>query len=124
MDPRAHAVETLYATAIWLLDGARVLPAADLFRTMVLAAPADERAWLGLGACHEALGQGDFAIALYEHGSAAAPGARCHVARARLLRAAGHLDAADAALDAAEAALDVHQDEDARAILTYERRAS
>lgn len=124
MSKRTDAVDTLYATARWLLDGSQILPAADLFRTIVLAAPNDERGWLGLGACHEALAQNDVAIALYEHGSAAAPGARCHVARARLLRACGDVTAAVEALDQAEAALDVRDDDDARAIVAYERRAS
>jgi len=87
---QGQAVEALYATGHWLLGLARYPDAAVVFRAMTVAAPTDERSWLALGACHEAIGQTDIATGLYEIGShVAAPAVRCAVARARALRALG-----------------------------------
>lgn len=113
--------DTLYAAGKWMLDLRRVPQALDLFRAMVVSAPGDERSWLGLGACHELLEQDDVALELYDMAVAAAGGARCHVARARLLRKLGRDSEAEDALDRAEAAAD---DPDVEAIVAYERRAA
>lgn len=114
-------VDTLYGAAKWMLDLGRVHKALDLFRAMVLTAPGDERSWLGLGACHERLGQEAIALELYRMGAETARSARCHVARSRVLRRLGRdLDAA-VALDSAETlAVDAESEE----LVTHERRAA
>ena len=85
-------VEAIYATGHWLLERDRSEDAAKVFRVMLHAAPGDERGWLGLGECHERIGQLRIALELYGAGSVAAgPSPRCHLARVRTLRA---LDAA------------------------------
>jgi len=84
----AKVQDALYTIAHWLIRCARYRDAASVFRLMGLAEPTDERAWLGLGACHEALGQSDLALEMYGTGRAMAPsGARVEIARARLLDA-------------------------------------
>jgi tetratricopeptide (TPR) repeat protein len=85
------ALEALYAIAYSFLDIERIEDAVRAFRVMVRFAPTDERAWLGLGTCHEKLGQEDIAAELYGAGSVVAepPSARCLIALARLLRVAG-----------------------------------
>jgi tetratricopeptide (TPR) repeat protein len=117
-------IEALYAAGKWLLDAQRPLDAAHVFRGMLVAAPVDERAWLGLGACHEALGQASIAIELYASGASSCASARCHVARARLLRALGRDEEASDAVDAAEEALGSCADEHVVALVAYERRAA
>jgi hypothetical protein len=83
-------VEALYATGYELLAQERIANAASAFRTMLRIAPRDERAWLGVGECHERADQLRIAIELYGAGSVAAgenghPSVRCLLARARLL---------------------------------------
>lgn len=118
-------VEALYATGHWLLGAERFADAAIVFRTMALAAPTDERSWLALGACHEALGQLAIATSLYEIASAvAAPAIRCSIARARLLRTLGR---DDEALELFERARDLaldHGDETLLALATSELRSA
>lgn len=118
------AIEALYATAKWLLDQGRILDAVHVFRAMLVAAPVDERAWLGLGACHEALGQPAIAVDLYAYGATTCGGVRCHVARARALRVIGRESDAELALDAAEYALSSSRDDVEHALVEYERRAA
>jgi hypothetical protein len=90
-------LEAMYATGHWLLTVGRPGDAARVFRFMILAEPADERGWLALAACHEALGQPAIALDLYRIGMvAAAPAPRCALGRARLLRREdGEVDEAD-----------------------------
>jgi hypothetical protein len=98
---------SLYATAHWLHANARHAEAATVFRLLVLAAPFDERGWLGLAACHEAASQAEIALALYEIACEAvrAGSARCELGRARALRSAGRRqEATEAARRAALAA--------------------
>src|SRR5437879_2546565 len=84
---QTSAVEALYATAFRLLGDDRFSDAACVFRAMLKAAPTDERAWLGLGACHEKIGQDRLVLELYGAGSVAAmPSVRLNLARARVLR--------------------------------------
>jgi Flp pilus assembly protein TadD len=116
------AVESLYATGHWLLEQNRYSDAATVFRTMLLAAPTDERSWLALGACHEAIGQLNVAEKLYRSGlEVAAVPFRCAIAQARALRALGRDDDADAVLDRAESLAD---DADDRALVLHTRRAA
>lgn len=118
------AIEALYATAKWLLDQNRVIDALHVFRAMLVAAPVDERAWLGLGACHEALDQASIAADVYACGATACGGVRCHVARVRVLRLLGREGDADLALDGAEYALTASHDDSEHALVAYERRAA
>jgi tetratricopeptide (TPR) repeat protein len=125
VDHPSSSVEALYATGHWLLGAERFADAAIVFRTMALAAPTDERAWLALGACHEGIGQLKIAASLYELASAAAaPALRCTIARARLLRALGR---DDEALDTFERAreLALEQGDDALvAVVDHDLRAA
>ena len=96
---RRRATEALYATGHFLLEGDRPAHASGVFRAMALLAPTDERAWLGLGSCHEALGQSLMALEMYGTGGVLAPHpVRLEVARARLLRTLGRGDEGDEAL--------------------------
>lgn len=103
----ADAVETLYATAHELLTGGRAVDAVAVFRAMLIVTPTDERAWLGMALCHAELDQPDVAIALLgtaQEGDLG--GARCALARARLLRAHGSpAETRSAYITAAETAL-------------------
>jgi tetratricopeptide (TPR) repeat protein len=118
----AHAIESLYATGYWLLEQSRYADAASVFRTMLVAAPTDERSWLALGACHEAAGQTAIAEKLYRSGvEVASPPVRCAVAQARTLRALGRDEEADLAFDRAEA-LASELDGEAGAVVANARR--
>lgn len=119
----ATAIEALYATGKWLLDEQRPHDAIHVFRAMLVASPADERAWLGLGAAHEALGEPQIALDLYAGCALAARGGRCDIARARVLRAFGREDDASVALDVAESYSDAHDDDALRALVARERAA-
>jgi tetratricopeptide (TPR) repeat protein len=93
------AVEALYATAYWLHESGRYGDAACVFRSMLTVEPEDERGWLGLGACHEALGQEAIALEIYAAAAAVleAP-VRSQLARARLMRSRGEHESAAEAL--------------------------
>jgi hypothetical protein len=115
----------MYATGVWLLAHERVQDAARIFRKLLLAAPSDERGWLGLGECHERIEQPRIAAELYGAGSvvAGAGGARsvrCLLARARVLAGLG-LDA-DRELEAAERWADVQGDDELSRLVAGERR--
>jgi hypothetical protein len=99
------ALEILYATGHWLLTTGRPTDASRVFRLMTLTKPDDERGWLALGSCHEALEQQPIALEMYRIGMiAAAPAVRCAVARARAFRA---LDADTEATEAFELAAEL-----------------
>ncbi|MBX3229377.1 MAG: hypothetical protein KIT84_17835 [Labilithrix sp.] len=88
-----RTTEGLYATGHWLLTSARYAEAAQVFRAMLMSYPADERGWLALGACHEAIGQHRIAVELYGVGATVASSTiRCAIARGRALRAIGRDD--------------------------------
>ena len=113
---------TLYRAAYGLIQAERPRDAAPLLRAMVLADPSDERGWLGLGWCHEALAQTRLALELYGVGRVlAGPSARCEIARARIFRALGRHEDAENALDEAER---IAEDEETAALVAAERRAS
>ena len=99
----APVLEAIYATGHWLLEVGRPSDAARVFRYMIVSQSTDERGWLALAACHEALGQPAIALDLYRVGMiAAAPAPRCALGRARLLRA-GDARGEDAQVDDAYA---------------------
>jgi len=109
--PRA-SVEALYAAGYWLLERERVAEAAKVFRVMLHAEPRDERAWLGLGECHERAGQPLVALELYGAGGVVAESrVRCLLARARVLRALERSAEADDALSEAQQRLAVEDDD-------------
>jgi tetratricopeptide (TPR) repeat protein len=111
-DSHSSAVEAIYAAAHWLLTRDQVADAAKLFRVLLKVAPEDERAWLGLGQCHERIAQPFVALELYGAGIVVARDSRsrsvrCWLARARVLYELGHdpenaLDCADDAATRAE----------------------
>jgi tetratricopeptide (TPR) repeat protein len=107
MNPTTDTLEALYATGHWLIALDRHRDALSLFRTMLLVDARDERGWLALATCHEALDEPEKAIALYLlAASACEDGAlRCTIARARLHRALGSTaEAVDAYREAARLA--------------------
>jgi hypothetical protein len=117
--------EAIYAFAYTMLETDRIDEAVSAFRVLVRFAPTDERAWLGLGACHERLDQPDVAAELYGAGAviASPPSARCHLALARVARASGepivareHLELAATLIEAGETELSaIVEDERRRA---------
>ncbi len=123
--PPRRAVEALYATGHWLYSQQRLAHALVVFRALIHLAPEDERGWLAVGACHEAHGQHDIALRLYDSARSVAPAApRCEIARSRILRARGLEDAArDAIEEAARIAEEMH-DEDLQTLVAAERRRS
>src|SRR5580658_9087912 len=88
-EKRKQAIEALHATAHWLVSRERAHDAADVFRAMAFFAPADERAWLGLGTCHLKMRQPGLALEIFGIGAALARSVRCEIARSRGLREAG-----------------------------------
>jgi tetratricopeptide (TPR) repeat protein len=122
---RARALDALYAAGHWLLTRERVLDAASVFRGMLVLAPEDERGWLALGACHEALEQTDLALDIYGAAQALKPSrVRIRLARARALEKAGREDEAEDARVAAEEVAMVAGDESLLALVAAERAAS
>jgi hypothetical protein len=125
---RQSAIDAIYATGHWLLGRERTAEAARVFRTMILAAPRDERGWLGLGECHERIRQPRIAAELYGAGSVCAgptvdtQSVRCLLARARALVALDReADAAHAVHVAAQAA-EAQGDEELAALVASEQR--
>jgi tetratricopeptide (TPR) repeat protein len=105
-------VEAIYAAGHWLLEQEQPANAAKVFRVMLHVAPRDERAWLGLGECHERIGQHRIALELYGAGSVVAgPSARCQIARGRALRALDRDDEASEAFELAMQLADACDDE-------------
>lgn len=93
----------MYSMAFDMITNARWSDASDVFRAMVLFCPRDERGWLGLGRCHQELGQVDVAIELYLLGIRAVPRAvRLRLALADAFRETERDDDARYVLDAAE----------------------
>jgi hypothetical protein len=97
-------VETLYALGHWLLERERPGDALHVFRTMLVAAPADERSWLGLTQAHEGIGETVIARELHRLAEHAVPRSfRCPLARARFLRREGDETGADHSYQMSEA---------------------
>ncbi len=82
-----RVVDGLYATGYWLFGEERYADAGAIFRVMIRIAYQDERGWLGLGACHEAIEQADIALEMYGTGRRVASRPdRLEAAREALLR--------------------------------------
>src|SRR5947209_15943221 len=58
-------VDGIYSVGVRLYARERYAEASDVFRLLVLYRPREARGWTALAACHEALGDDDRAIALY-----------------------------------------------------------
>ncbi len=106
MDANARTVEALYAVGHRLISDDRPRDAIALFRTMLLVDARDERGWLGLATCHEALDELEKALALCELAASACESpARVTLARARLhARLGAHIEAREAYAEAARLA--------------------
>ncbi len=117
-----EAIEALYAAAHWLLNQARPSDAAQVFRAMTQLRPEDERAWLGLGLCHEEKGQLRIAAELYRLAQAAgAGGPRTAIARGRVLRELGEREEAEACFASAHAEASERGEDALAALAAYER---
>jgi tetratricopeptide (TPR) repeat protein len=82
-----RAADAIYAAGHYLLTNDRAFDALDVFRTLLLVAPSDERGWLGLGASHQELGESEKALELYRLADAAVGNSvRIELARAGALR--------------------------------------
>ena len=124
---RQKTVEALYATAHWLLTRGRPEDAARVFRIQLRVAPRDERAWLGLGECHERRDQLLVAAELYGTGSVLAGtprsgSVRCMLARARILAALGRTSDVERTLDHAQRAAAEQENEELQELVAHERR--
>lgn len=122
--PRASALEALYATGHWLHGHDRFADASSVFRAMIHLAPEDERGWLGLGTCCEALGADDTALDLYDAATAEVDAPRCELARARILRRQGREREARSAIAAAARVADRHRDHELRLLVAAEQEVS
>ena len=121
--PSPGALEALYATGHWLYVQDRFAHARNVFRAMVHLDPRDERGWLALGACHEAVDQHDIAMELYVAAVETADVApRCELARARILRQRGRDREATEAIEEAERIADELDDDELRRLVALERR--
>jgi tetratricopeptide (TPR) repeat protein len=119
-----RGVEALYTTAHWLFSQGRHRDAGTVFQAMLSTTPGDERGWVGLASCHEALGQNDVAKELYGAGRMLAqPAGRCEVGLARLARQDGETELALEALDRAEEIARTTEDDELTALVLHERRA-
>jgi tetratricopeptide (TPR) repeat protein len=117
-----QAIAALYATGYWLLSVDSPRAAVDVFRTMIVVAPADERGWLGLGQVHEQLDGPETAVRLYAVACRAAPtSSRCHVARARLLARLGRKDEALSELDSAQEIAEALHDQELIEVIEIDR---
>lgn len=101
----------IYVKGKRLLDSDKHHDAAVMFRLMVYVAPNDERAWLGLGLCHEKQGQALIARELYALGGTAANSAKCLIACARLIAKQGDKEAAGVYFERAVALAEARGDE-------------
>jgi len=121
--PSPGAIEALYATGHWLYSQDRFSHAQSVFRALIHIAPDDERGWLALGACHEALDQHDIALELYlAAGTVVHTTPRCELARARILRRRGQIGEAREAIDEAARIADELRDDELRKLVAAERR--
>ncbi len=119
--PSPEAVEALYATGHWLYSQARFTDAQGVFRALVYVAPEDERGWLALGACHEAVDEDDAAFDLYAAAASVTSAPRCEIARARILRRRGDDAEARKALDEVARLAEGHHDHELRGLVEAER---
>ena len=117
------AIEARYSTGHWLYSQDRFSHAQSVFRALIHIAPDDERGWLALGACHEAMDQHDIALELYiAAGTVVHTTPRCELARARILRRRGQIGEAREAIDEAARIADELRDDELRKLVAAERR--
>ena len=89
---------------------------------MIHLAPRDERGWLALGACHEAMDQHDIALELYAAAvSVAQTAPRCELARARIFRQRGRDREARDSIEEAARIADELRDDELRRLVAAER---
>jgi len=120
---RAQAVEALYATGHSMLMQERYEEASAVFRLMLQAVPTDERAWLGLGTCHERIGQREVAAELFGAGTIAAqPSVLCNLAHFRVLWDLDRINEADQAYEEAVEIATMLQDDNLVSVVEAERR--
>ena len=121
---KTQAIDALYATGCWLLQGARFEDAANVFRAMATVQPEDERGWLGLGQAHEGAHHRIIAKEMYVTGVTLARGGRCAIALARVLRDMGNDSGMADAIDFADEIARDNDDAELAALVSFERGAS
>lgn len=126
MSDTTATMNVLYSVGYRLLDLERHHDAISLFRTMLIVDPGDERGWLALAACHEALDETEKAIAIYRLAESACGGRalRCMIARARVQRRLGAVDEATLTYEHALLLTEAHHDDDARDLIESELGAA
>jgi tetratricopeptide (TPR) repeat protein len=90
-------LDGIYAVGADLYGRERWSEAEDVFRLLVLVRPTDARGWIALAACHEARGDDDRAVSLYQVASCAPSRVDARLAQlylARLLAKTGRHDEA------------------------------
>jgi tetratricopeptide (TPR) repeat protein len=122
----AAAADSLYAIGYEMYAVDRWRDAADVFRAMVLLWPLDERGWLGLGRCHDSVGEQPVALELLSLATVAIPrSVRARLALAGILRDQARHDDADRLVDDAERlANDADQDDLLELVIAARRRTS
>lgn len=117
-----RAIDALYAIGHSLIDTARWEDAAKVFRVMLRLQPEDERPWLGLGHCHEQLGEDEIASEVYGAGAAVLMhrSPRCFLALSRTRRRLDDHDLADESLDICAAIVGEGGHDDVEALLRQE----
>ena len=120
-----NSADGLYGLGYWLLDQERYADAMHVFRTMLLVAPSDDRAWLGLGASHEGAGELDRAARLYALAArACATSARSVIALGRVLRKLDRDDEAELVYSEAAERAAANDDVELAHLIATEARAS
>jgi tetratricopeptide (TPR) repeat protein len=122
-DTEQRGIEALYHRGFRLHAEERYEDASAFFRAMLRTAPTDERGWLGLGDCHQKLGQHRVALELYSAGTIAAePAPRCLLSRFRALYDMNRTTDAQHAYDRAIQIATLQEDDALVSILQSERR--
>jgi tetratricopeptide (TPR) repeat protein len=119
-----EALDRIYATGLELHGLGRYEDAASAFRIFVMHVPTEERGYLALGRCHEAMGEEAIALEIYEAAiGTATTSAHAHLARGHILLDFEQREEADEAFDDAERAALVEYDEFIGALIALERGA-
>lgn len=124
-DPAQSAADAFYAFGYEMAAQERWSDASDVFRAMLLVCPSDERSWLGLGRCHDELGQSAVAVEIYSLCIVAIPSAvRARVALARQLRNTNRDAHAEQVLDVAGEIAESLEDDALLALVARARNES
>jgi tetratricopeptide (TPR) repeat protein len=119
-----EALDRIYTLGLELHAVGRYEDAASAFRMFLLHVPAEERGYLALGRCHEALGEEMIALEIYEAAiGSALTSAHAHLARGRILLDLGQNEEADMAFDDAERAAQGEYDDFIETLIAFERGA-